>query len=39
MIHTMEAMQRNTVSIPLWVGSPLWNRSTRSRDFNPRLVN
>jgi hypothetical protein len=38
MIYNM-AMQRVTASIAPWVGSPLWNRSTRSRDFNPRLVN
>lgn len=39
MIHNMEAMRGNDPPLASWVGSPLWNRSTRSRDFNPRLVN
>ncbi|WP_343619065.1 hypothetical protein [Ralstonia sp.] len=38
MIHNM-VMRRNFASLASWVSSPLWNRSTRSRDFNPRLVN
>jgi hypothetical protein len=39
MIHNMEAMRGHDAPLASWVGSPLWNRSTRSRDFNPRLVN
>jgi len=39
MIQNVEAIPVQHCAGASWVGSPLWNRSTRSRDFSPRLVN